>query len=149
MTSRPKTSSCPGKLTRSAGGSDRHGDGDAHRLVVGEVGSSLGERSDVLSHSRGFVTGEARHPGVGVRDVSESEDGCLTGYLEGIDLDEAVRAACGCQFLSEVVAVGHHAVAAIRLIGELAKSSPPSRGLRSSPLSTSASGQQRRASSPP
>src|SRR6202035_1386689 len=32
-----------GELTRPAGGPDGHRDGDAHRLVVGEIGSSLGE----------------------------------------------------------------------------------------------------------
>src|SRR5580700_7117991 len=97
------------ELTRPAGGSDRDGDGDTHGLVIGEVGSSLGEGIDVVCDRCCLARGEAGHLGVGSGDVSDREDSCLPGNLEGrTDLDEPVRAASGRQCARQVVAVGHH-----------------------------------------
>src|SRR6202011_5384101 len=102
-----------GELTRSAVGSYGHGDGDAPGLVVGEVGSPRGEGVDVVCHYGGLVPGEAGHLAVGGGDVTDSEDGGLPRHLEGgANLDEPIRAASGDQCVSEVVAVGHDAVAA-------------------------------------
>src|ERR1700733_4192157 len=63
-----------GKLPRSAGRSDRHGDGNTHGLIVGEVGSPLGEGVDVVCHRGSLTPREARHLCVGGRDVPNSEN---------------------------------------------------------------------------
>src|SRR5205823_9667361 len=103
----------PGDLTRPAVGSYGHSDGDAPGLVVGEVGSPLGEGVDVVCHYGGLVPGEAGHLAVGGGDVTDSEDAGLPRHLErGANLDEPVRPARGDQCVSEIVAVGHDAVAA-------------------------------------
>ena len=73
----------------------------------------------LFGHEGGLATGEGGHLAVGGGNVTDGEDGGLPRHLErGANLDEPVGAARGEKCVSEVVAVGHDAVAAEPDVGD-------------------------------